>query len=73
MILSPGNSGQPLSKFLNIFKGRTTAIFRGKNGFSKIWQRSAYDHVVRTGEDLRVTIEYILNHPVRRGIVKKSR
>jgi len=72
MILSPGNSGQPLSKFLNIFKGRTTAIFRGKNGPSKIWQRSAYDHVVRAGEELRVIIEYILNNPVRKGIAEKA-
>jgi len=72
VVLTPGDSGSSLSKFLNIFKGRTTAIFKKKKGFKKIWQRSAYDHVIRTDEDLRAVIEYIMNNPVRKGMTEKA-
>jgi REP element-mobilizing transposase RayT len=30
VVLTPGDSGYSLKKFLNIFKGRTTAVFRGR-------------------------------------------
>ena len=71
VIVSPGESSLTVSKFLNIFKGRTTAVFRQKKDLKKIWQRSAFDHVIRTEEDLRAVIEYIMNNPVRKGIVEK--
>jgi REP element-mobilizing transposase RayT len=69
LIVSPGESALTLSKFLNIFKGRTTAAFREKEGLKKIWQRSAFDHIIRTEENLKGGIEYIRNNPVRKGIV----
>jgi len=71
IVLSPGDSTLSLSKFLNIFKGRTTAVFRGKEGLKKLWQRSAFDHVIRADEDLRAIVEYIRNNPVRKGIIEK--
>jgi len=59
IILSPGNSGYLLSKFLNIFKGRTTKTFRERENFNKIWQRSAFDHVIRAEEDLKAKQKYL--------------
>jgi len=72
VIVSPGESILPLSKFLNIFKGRTTGVFKDKENLGKIWQRSAFDHVIRTEENLKTVIEYIMNNPVRKGIVEKA-
>lgn len=72
VIVSPGDSGMSLSKFLNVFKGRAAAIFRKRFGASSLWQRSAFDHVIRADEDLRTVIKYILNNPVRKGIVEKA-
>ncbi len=69
IVLSSGSSGLTLSKLLNVFKGRTSAIFRKKFNISDLWQRSAYDHIIRAGEDLKTIVEYILNNPVRKGIV----
>ena len=69
VVLSPGDSAYPLSKFLNVFKGRTTTILKKVKGFDKTWQRSAFDHIIRADEDLKATVEYILNNPVRKGIV----
>ncbi len=72
IVISPSNSGVSLSKFLNIFKGRTTTAFRNKYGVKGLWQRSAYDHIIRAEEDLKAIIEYILNNPVRKGIVERA-
>jgi REP element-mobilizing transposase RayT len=72
VIVTPGESTLTLSKFLNIFKGRTTAVFRERKDFNKIWQRSAFDHVIRTEENLKGVIEYIRNNPVRKGIVQNA-
>jgi REP element-mobilizing transposase RayT len=72
VIVSPGESTLSLSKFLNIFKGRTTAVFRERKDLKKIWQRSAFDHVIRTEENLKGVIEYTRNNPVRKGIVENA-
>ena len=71
VIISPGESNLPLSKFLNTFKGRTTTILREREGLREIWQRSAFDHIIRAEEGLKVVIEYVMNNPVRKGIVEK--
>jgi len=34
------------------------------------WQKDFYDHVVRKSEDLGAQIRYVLENPVRRGLVK---
>lgn len=68
IIISPGYSSLPLSKFLNIFKGRTAAIFRTRFGVNNLWQRSGFDHVIRAEDDLKTITKYILNNPVRKGI-----
>lgn len=72
LIISPGESTLSLSKFLNFFKGKTTAVFKERKDLRKIWQRSAFDHVIRTEENLKAVIEYIMNNPVRKGIVEKA-
>jgi len=72
VIVSPSESTLQLSKFLNIFKGRTTKVFKDKENLRKIWQRSAFDHVIRTEENLKAVIEYIMSNPVRKGIVEKA-
>jgi len=72
VIVSPGESTFPLSKFLNIFKGRSTRVFKDKEKLRRIWQRSAFDHIIRTEENLKAVIEYMMNNPVRKGILEKA-
>jgi len=35
------------------------------------WQKDYYDHILRQEEELKTQIEYILNNPVRAGIVEE--
>ncbi len=38
-----------------------------------MWQRSFFDHALRREEDLRKAAEYVLNNPVRDGLVEDRR
>ena len=38
----------------------------------RLWQESYYDHVVRPEEDLSAVARYIIDNPVRAGIVESS-
>ena len=33
------------------------------------WQKDFYDHVIRTNEDIATQVRYILDNPVRKGLV----
>ena len=35
------------------------------------WQKSYYDHILRSEDDLKTQISYILENPVRKGLVNK--
>jgi REP element-mobilizing transposase RayT len=37
------------------------------------WQKDFYDHIIRRHEDIAVQIRYILDNPVRKGLVAKWR
>jgi REP element-mobilizing transposase RayT len=37
------------------------------------WQKDYYDHILRKEEELKTQIEYILNNPVRAGLVEEWR
>ncbi len=34
------------------------------------WQHESYDHVVRNEDELRRIVEYVLNNPVKAGLVE---
>jgi putative transposase len=69
ILLSPDKSGRTISNFVGAFKSRTTRIAWRKGVKGKVWQARFYDHVLRRDEDLQQTAEYILNNPVRKGLV----
>ena len=43
----------------------------GRNG--AVWQEESFDHVLRSSEGLDAKIEYVLQNPVRRGLVNDWR
>jgi len=55
--------------FLGSFKSLSTRL-SWKHGYQgSIWQKRFYDRFLRKDEDVRTVVEYILNNPVRKGIV----
>lgn len=61
-----------LGKMVRAFKGVGVAVAR-RFAIQTLWQRDYYDHIVRRNEDLSVVASYILQNPVRAGLVKDCR
>lgn len=62
----------PVTDTLRLLKGRTARncnLELGRNG--GFWQHESYDHVVRSEQELERIILYILNNPVKAGLVKE--
>ncbi len=62
----------PITDILRLLKGRTARNcnleLERSGGF---WQHESYDHFVRDEQELERTILYILNNPVKAGLVKE--
>ena len=71
VFLSPADSGTPIGKWLVSFKSFTTHEFMKTGGKPPLWQRSAHDHVCTTYETVANVALYIVNNPVRAGLVEK--
>ena len=55
-------------------KSRTSRLVRaGSLEQGGLWQAGYYDHCLRGDEDLRLQARYILENPVRAGIVESPR
>jgi putative transposase len=71
-LLVAGKDNSSLKKFIKIFKQKTAYNFKTKNS-NILWQRSYYDHVVRKEESVEDIARYILENPVRKGLVEDYR
>jgi REP element-mobilizing transposase RayT len=71
LLLSPGGSGVPISRWLNSFKSFTTHEYMKRGGKPPLWQLSAHDHVCRKSETTADVVMYIANNPVRKGLAEK--
>ena len=58
-----------LQNWVSSFKRYTTKIAKEEKDINPLWQRNFFDRVVRTEESIRDFVQYILNNPVRKGIV----
>jgi len=47
-----------------------TGFWMSSNGKAMWWQKDFYDHVIKENEDIKTRARYILNNPVRKGMVK---
>jgi putative transposase len=65
------NVHSDLKKFMKDFKQRTGYWFTHEesNTGNKLWQPGYYEHVLRKEEDTNEILRYILNNPVRKGLV----
>jgi putative transposase len=55
-------------EFVRIFKQQTSFEWKRAHGTS-LWQRGYFDHVLRDDEDTFVVARYIIENPVRAGLV----
>jgi putative transposase len=75
--LSPKNSAsrnfiQPLSKWVQALKGVLSRVWRAEGLKGPFWQKSFFDHMLRSSESYSQKWEYTRANPVRAGLVKKT-
>jgi putative transposase len=58
-----------LKRFCKLAKQKT-GIFHARLNGGALWQEGYYDRVLRDGEDILTIARYMLNNPVRAGLVK---
>lgn len=73
------HAGRSLPDMVQWFKAMTTNEYNEcvKNGIlppfnKKIWQKSYYDHIIRNEDDYKLSIEYILNNPLKRELKEQG-
>jgi putative transposase len=60
-----------LRRFVKTTKQSSGQIYAAR-AKRRLWQESYYDHVVRPEEDLSAIARYIIDNPVRAGLVQSS-
>ena len=75
IILTPliNHSEQEIFSLIEIMRGIKGASARAINQLlgrhGPVWQEESFDHVLRSSEGLDSKIEYVLQNPVRKGLV----
>lgn len=63
----------PLARIMRSIKGASAHLINRSMGRSgTVWQQESFDRVLRSSEKLDEKTQYIVNNPVRRGIVASS-
>jgi REP element-mobilizing transposase RayT len=76
LILTPLTDQQrrlivPLIEIMRAIKGASArAINQRLRLHGAVWQEESFDHVLRSSENLNAKIDYILQNPVRAGLVR---
>jgi putative transposase len=71
-LINPAQEGVSVLDFTHQFKGKTTNFSWEIGWIGRLWQPRFYDHIVREEEDLLAIAEYILENPVRKGLVSSA-
>jgi putative transposase len=72
VLASPERDGICVLDFVDRFKGASTNASWGAGASGKLWEPRYYDHIVRKDEDLLRIAQYILDNPVRKGLVESA-
>jgi len=71
LLLRPADRQRPLGALMGAFKNFTTRQSWGLDYQGQLWQARYYDHIVRRRDDGKRIAQYILENPVRKGLVEE--
>jgi len=69
LLATPVDGAIGLPGFIGAFKSLSTRSIWKQGHQGVLWQKHYYDHIVRGEESISSIADYILDNPVRRGIV----
>jgi REP element-mobilizing transposase RayT len=65
------NAGVPVSRTMNLLKGRASKRVRALRPGLDVWMPGYWDHIVRKHEGLYAVLRYVLSNPVRAGLAER--
>ena len=66
-------TAKPLSRFIAGFKQWSAKALIGALGFAApVWQKQFFDHLLRSGESYEGKWRYVVENPVRAGLVRNA-
>ncbi len=68
MIITGTHEDADLLKIVTEYKQKT-GFWMSRNRIGIRWQKDFYDHIIKKHEDLSAQVRYILDNPVRKGLV----
>jgi len=76
LVLTPLYDGSAFVSVAEIMQGIKSAsahkINRALNRSGQVWQRESFDRVLRREESIYAKVEYMIQNPVRAGLVKTA-
>jgi len=69
MIITPYENASLIEILKDLKSAAVHKINRVLGRTGSLWQRESFDRIVRSDENLRRKREYIINNPVRAGLV----
>lgn len=70
MLAEGANDKSNFRRFISVLKQKTGYILWTQMK-TKLWQENYYEHILRKEEDTLTVVKYILNNPVRKGILRR--
>ena len=61
-----------LRRCVKVFKQRVAYVLRTEFSVPRAWQEGYYDHVLRSDETTDLVVRYVLDNPVRAGLVARA-
>jgi putative transposase len=70
LVLEGRSARADLQRFAKIAKQRVAYVFRTKFAIPLTWQQGFYERVLRSDQDTDIVVRYVLDNPVRAGLVQ---
>ena len=72
LLLEGTSAAADLCEAVRAWKQRTSYDCRRRTG-TRLWQPGFHDRILREGDDTRLVVRYVLQNPVRAGLVQYAR
>jgi putative transposase len=72
LVVEGCHQSSDLRRFVKVAKQRAAYAFRTERGISRAWQEGYYERVLRSDEKTDVVVRYVLDNPVRAGLVARA-
>ena len=72
LVVEGTEESSDLRRFVKVSKQRAAYVLRKERGITTTWQEGYYERVLRSDQATNVVVRYVLENPVRAGMVARA-